>query len=338
MFGLFASLLAPAGPAQAPAAHPDAELVPLAYHPYPDASDPFGVPAFHRGGDSYDYFSVRYAEYDKDRNGFDFPSFLADGLNLLEGAPGGDYAPTLEAYRNAYEARGRLEAPATLRVETNMADGVVHLRVDVTRLGPATSDVLALKWALAEDDVYYRPPPALSNGVFVHRFTVRSLAPVPYPSVRFAGDASQTFAADLRLDPLWNTHRSYVAVWLQSENESSPRFERNEVVQAARHWLDAAGPTVQERKAVLVELYTATWCAACLFGDGALNELAKEHGLPSSRYTEPRWRYLSEPAWVPLGLGLGGGLVLGVAVVPDKRGRTLVGRIGGWHRGRRDRA
>ncbi len=71
-----------------PETHPTAALVVLAYHPYPDDADPLGVPYVTQGDRSWDYFRVTYAHLDQEQDGFDFPSLVVDGTELVEGVEG----------------------------------------------------------------------------------------------------------------------------------------------------------------------------------------------------------------------------------------------------------
>ncbi len=294
-------------------------LVPLAYHPYPDDADPLGVPYWVQGDQSWGYFQGAYARLDQDRDGFDFPSLVTDGINLLEGVAAGDHESTLAAYRGAWQERRAVPSPLDLMVNTSSVQDGLQVTVAAQAAGPVDDAGLRLHWALAEDDVYYRPPPALSNGVFVHRFTVRAINDWPPVAVdledgRF--EAQDTIA----LDPTWNRDRLYVAVWVQNHAEANGAFALGEVLQATRH--DVDGPATHQpasMRGVLMEMFTATWCPACLFGDEALNDLAAEAGFASEAYREPPWRYLRSPEWLRLATGAGLGALLGAATLWSAR-------------------
>lgn len=298
-------------------------IVPIAYHPFPDDADPLGVPYYSVGDRQWDYFVGTYSFHDQERDGFDFPSLVVDGSTLVEGTNGGTYESTLEAYREAFDARTALEPPLTMVV--NSTGTGQDRTVAVTLDGPALSAEpdLALHWAIIEDDVYYKPPPALSNGVFIHRFTLRESSPYPHQTIAF-GPGALTRTFDLRLDQTWDEGSLYLAVWVQNHAEESPRFDFGEVLQATLHPLAEDGQTVQERKGVLMEMFTATWCPACLFGDGALDTLASENGFVSTEYHEPSFRYLRGPQWTPLAVG---GLVgVAIAAVVLRPEGTRIGR------------
>lgn len=317
-------------PAAAAHGQPPA-LVPLSYHPYPDDADPLGVPYWRVGENAWGYFESYYSIYDEDKNGFDFPSVVLDGVDLIEGAPGGDYEPTLDAYRKGFAERALEESPFTLTVSTVKDAAELRFSIDVAAAEPMDEGGLLLKWALAEDDVYYRPPPALSNGVFVHRFTVRALTPYDEPVLVDLRDGAFAHEGIVALDPAWDVDKLYLAVWVQNEDETSRRFAFAQAPQATMHALDHDHPTVQARHAVLFEMFTATWCAACLFGDSALHTLATEEGFASEAYVESPWVYLREPEIARAVLGAALGLALALVVLaPDPA--ALVARLRGGGR------
>ncbi len=319
-FGSFCVLVAVLGVPMA-SAQSGVSLVPIAYHPYPDDADPLGVPYWVQGDQAWGYFQGAYARLDQDRDGFDFPSLVVDGVNLVEGVIGGDHESTLASYREAWEARKDRPTPLSLTVNTS-GSSLLNLSVVIEATGPIDETGLLLHWALVEDDVYYKPPPALSNGVFVHRFTAREMNPWPPAGVVLDGGRAVMYD-QIRVDPDWDRDKLYVAVWVQNHAEANGVFELGEVVQATRHQVDG-GATVQDAsvRGVMMEMFTATWCPACLFGDEALNDLAAEAGFASASYTEPSWHYLRSPQWLPAGLGAGVGGVLGALVtvlVPRRR-------------------
>ncbi len=287
-------------------------LVPIAYHPHPDDADPLGVPYWVQGDQSWDYFQGAYARLDTQRDGFAFPSLVVDGIDLVEGLPGGDGASTLAAYREAWSARASVAAPVGLVVNATLGDRL-EVAIRVEPAGPVDDRGLRLHWAIVEDDVYYRPPAALSNGVFVHRFTARAINDWPPEEV----DVTDGFDASVSigLDPDWEPDRLHVAVWVQNHDEANGAFALGEVVQATRHAVGAPATTQDpSRRGVLVEMFTATWCPSCRLGDDALDHLAREAGFASHDYREPRWVYLGTPQWGWLGAGgLAGGAVAAAA-------------------------
>lgn len=291
-------------------------LVPIAIHPYPDAADPLGFPYFEADGRGIDYFEYYYGRYDEDRNGFDFPSTIFDGVKFIEGAPGGDYEPTLAAYRDAFHARAEVDSPITLTVESETIENGVRVHVVAQSAERLSERRLALAWAIIEDDVYYRPPPALSNGVFVHRFTAREVAPRPPAYLDFSNSTSADATFDVLLAEEWAASRSYAAVWVQNEADVGSRFAFQEVVQATLHKLDSTEATVQERRGVLMVMFTATWCAACLFGDSAMNKLAADEGLASTAYKESPFKYLRDPDVPGAALGASLGLFVFLVAAP----------------------
>ncbi|MFA5862688.1 MAG: hypothetical protein WDA16_13440 [Candidatus Thermoplasmatota archaeon] len=303
------------------------DLVPISYHPYPDSADPLGVPVVTSGNRSWGYFETYYGFYDTDRNGFDFPSLVADGVKFVEGAPGGDYDPTLSAYRRSFDGRHALESPFTITVRSMVRDARVEFDVAVNATGTMDETGLALKWVLAEDDVYFRPPPALSNGVFIHRFTARALSPRAPAILDFSSSPNATYHGSVGLHPSWNVDKLYLAVWVQNEAETSARFGFAEVPQAAMHFVTDANATTQDRKAVLIEMFTATWCAACLFGDSALHTLATERGFASTAYVQSSWTYVREPEVARVVGGAALGLLVAALVLAPVGPKWIVDRL-----------
>lgn len=303
------------------------DLVPLAYHPYPDAADPLGLPSVNVGGTTLGYFETHYAFYDAEHDGFDFPSVVVDGVDFLGGAPGGAYDATLASYRNAFDARHVLESPFTLTVRSKLGPASVDLDVEVRSAAPMDEKGLVLKWALAEDDVAFRPPPALSNGVFVHRFTARSLQGVTPGPLDLSTSTEARYHDEVDLDASWDRDKLYFVVWVQNEDDTSRRFAFQEVPQATMHFVRDVDATTQDHKAVLMEMFTATWCAACLFGDSALHTLATEQGFRSTAYVTSSWTYVREPDLARVAGGAALGLVVAALVLgPRGAHRMLAGR------------
>ncbi|HEX2066959.1 MAG TPA: hypothetical protein VHI93_09125 [Candidatus Thermoplasmatota archaeon] len=266
-----------------PAASEGTGATVLLFHPL-DQVDPFGVP--HEGGDP---FSARYAAA-ASAGRFDYPVFVADGVTVLQGLPNATrpYQGTLEAYEAAVAAR-RGPASLTLTLEAARVGGQAVLTVaaePASPLQPGQGQGLRLRVALAEDPVHYQPPAPVSNGVVDHRFTVRAyrdLGPIPL-------DGRSNFTAAVPLDPSWQAGRLLAAAWVQADGRPG-RFAPTEVLQATHATL--GGPAVrQAAKGVLVEVYSATWCTPCLYGDLAAEELAIRHAgaqelpKPTTRYFE----------------------------------------------------
>lgn len=245
-------------------------VVVLVHHP-DDGVDPLGVPM--AGSDT---FLARHGHLDRFAGGVDYPGFVVDGRvpysGLAEPTGRDAVADTLGVYAAAVQMRHGVETPATLRVEATLGNGSITLAVDVEAHADLGEQV-RLWTAVVEDRVHYRPPAGLTNGVFVHPFTVRSVTDhglLPVANVTLA------------LDPAWNLPETSVAVWLQQGSQDG-RFKSREVLQATSHPVLRLEPTLQAGRGVLVEGYSATWCEPCLIGDLALERLAVQHGLSDAR-------------------------------------------------------
>lgn len=254
------------------ASEPGPDLVPVAYHPYPDASDILGFPAPPHG--DIDHYVQAYRSYDANRDGFDFPHVVVDGVTPIEGLPDGGqpFASTKAAYAGAVAQRSTLEAPLTLEVSSQLSsDAEIHVRVVPNT--PLPGEDLTLRIVLIEDHVYFEAPPQLSNGITDHRFTARAVAS---QSIDLSPGAAIEWTQ--RFDTSnYDASQLYAAAWVQQGLEEGARFQSLEVLQAALHAIGEQD-TIQTSKAVLLETYTASWCDACVYGDLAIEELAEEHG------------------------------------------------------------
>lgn len=276
-------------------------LVVLVHHPYPDLKgDPWGIP-YTEGNRTGDWLALRYGAYW-------FPTAVVDGVTKLERTPQGEGAgPNLETYANykrAYADRVTRDTPFVVRIEPGPADAH-QLRVNVTVQSdaPIPAPELYLRIALFEDDVYLDG----GNGVTNHRFVVRTPTNSTLLPPNFDRVAVQTAFPH---NASWNPNRLGIVAYLQNEQDDSARLAFHEVLQAAVWRPAQEGPTVQADKAVLLELYSATWCAACVFGDNAVDELANEFGLPSSTLSDRRFTYLSLPTAANVALALVGGALI----------------------------
>ncbi len=279
----------------------------LVHHPYPDASDPFGFEYLATGNDPYWH---RYQHLDTDEvPGFDFPHTVFDGIVPIEGIPEGEgpYVSTRDAYQAAFAQRSRLDAPIELSVGLFGGDANAW---NVAWFADVQADLsgedLHVWVAVVEDPVHYEPPPALSNGVFVHPFVVRGItqaglldgAPQNVAVQRPSGNGPEVDSEHLR-----------AVVWVQQGASDGLRFDAHEVVQAAME-VPGEGQTLATEKVVLMEMYSATWCDTCLFGDRVAEELAVEHGVQRD-LEEASAGYLRDGPWI---LALIGGLVAAVLV------------------------
>lgn len=267
----------------------------VVHHPYPDDADPLGFPL-----DGVGTFQARHRHHDPDGDGFDFPTLVADGVVLIEGLPQGDdpEAATRAAYEAAIERRGAVEAAVVLDVFTDEFGEGRQAMVQATPRAALDAD-LSLWVALVEQPVHFEPPPALSNGIVDHPYTLRALADKGRLDLSEGAPAGASHRFAIEDD--WREDRLFVAVWVQQGAGAGSRFAAHEVVQATMHPWAADHVTRQEQKGVLLEGYSATWCAPCLFGDRAFEAVAEAHGLPSAVDHGPRTlRYLDVPGHWPV--------------------------------------
>lgn len=300
---LLATSFAPTAAAQDVVPGPPVTV--LVHHPYPDDADPLGFP--YPAGNQVGYWMHRHRHLDTDRDGFDFPSMVADGIALVEGLPDPQqpYASTRKAYEEAFDARSRLEPALSIQLGARHVDDTVLASVAVLPRSPLGGESLRLMVALTEDPVRYVPPAALSNGVFDHRFTVRAVRDLGV--LDLATTETATASHTFLLDKEWQTDRLSVAAWLQQDGVHGTRFAPNEVAQATQV---AVGQAVvqQDEKGVLLELWSATWCDPCLYGDTAFEDLAVSLGAAEPvEKAQSSTRYFQPPA-LPV-------LVAGAAIV-----------------------
>ncbi len=262
----------------------------MVHHPYPDDADPFGFD-FAAGRDA---FVSRFRHLDENGDGFDFPSVVFDGVDLVESIPDGDpQAATTAAYDAAVRAR-QGEAGITLTVFA-LAGETLDIMIQAQPVVPL-EDRLRLWVALVEDGIHFAPPPALSNGITEHPFTVRAIVDLGQQNLSAEVRHREPFA----IAQEWDLERMYAVVWFEQDAGHGLRFAAHEVAQATMHPVLSEAPTQQVRKGVLVEAYSATWCKPCLFGDRAIEEIAETHGIVFDREARAGWTYLSMPSPVLL--------------------------------------
>lgn len=256
----------------------------LVVHPFPDDADPLGFDA----GNGRDLFSQRHAfRFDGPAP---YPSAVFDGAVLVAGVPDpmDPMASVQSAVDAAYAERRAQPSPMTMRLAAGPAGDGVAVEVEgVPRepLGPARLWV-----ALAEDPVHFTPPQAISNGVTIHRFTLRHA--VDMGPVDLDGAVRRNLT--LPLDPAWDPAALRVVAWFQAGADAT-RFAAHEVLQSA-NTVPGAPVVTQVRRAVLVELLSATWCDPCLYGDTAVDALAVREGLAPLGPAEDAASYLQPTA------------------------------------------
>lgn len=257
-------------------------LVILIHHPYPDAADPLGFPYTQGGFNGSGYYQQRYAGFDKEKDGFSYPHLAVDGVLAVEGLPDPSrpYQSTMAAYQAALAQRLTEQAAVRLEVRTQWAGDQLLVVAQVTPNGAIPGEALEAWMALVEDNVAYTAPPAVSNGVNNHRFTVRSIS--NEGPLDLADGAPRQLTATLQADPAWQRGQLSLALWVQAGASFGSRFDANEVVQATLHPLQGDVVTRQDTKAVLMEALSATWCQTCIYGDKVLEDLAQEHGYAAT--------------------------------------------------------
>lgn len=286
MKGACAALVALAAVLAAPAVEAGPQVTVLLHHP-DDGVDPFGFPYSAAG----DYFATRYGPLVADKQRFDFPFFVADGVLPIERLPDPNvpFASARDAYEAATAQRLAEASPATLRLSSTIAGPSAVLAVQVEPVSPLAGEDVHLMVALAEDPVRYLPPPGLTNGVEDHRFTVRAVADLGRIDLTRSANATHTFT----LADGWARDRLVASAWLQ-QDAPSPRFDAREVLQATSAPL---GESVeQDTKGVLLEMLSATWCEPCLYGDLAIESVAVAHGAAEPLAAESGPRYFQAPS------------------------------------------
>lgn len=267
----------------------------LLYHPFPDPEgDPWGFGEIPRNNTTVGYMEGRYGAYW-------FPTAVTDGLRKIEGATGFlDTYNSLEAdflARRAMDAPMRLALSGTLDVDA----GVAAARLDATpRTAIAWSDV-EVRIILFEDEVKFDG----GNGVDLHRFVVRAKMTVQSlgsNATNSGPNGTVPFAGMARLNDTWNVDRLGIVASVHHRATGHALFAQDEVLQSATYLFSQASPTIQHSRGVLLEMVSATWCAACIYGDAAIEELANAYGTPSSRMLDREWTYLRPLAAAPLAI------------------------------------
>ena len=250
----------------------------LVYHPTPDSQgDTWGVAWGTGAQEGRDYMAAHYGASL-------FPTTVVDGVIFSEGAT--SFLPTYNAYEAFVRDRFDEDTPLTLRVTGALAGPMALVDVNVTARAAVESTDLRLRIALFEDDVGFDG----GNGVGNHRFVVRDIlneTPVAWhvPSGTFE------HTAGVPVNESWSLARVGFVVWITNADASSRTFEQDEVVQSATYQFSQVGPTVQTTRGVLLETYSATWCPTCVYGDAAVDELANQYGVASTRLLDRAYEY-----------------------------------------------
>ena len=274
----------------------------LVYHPLPDhQGDPWGVPAMNVNGTTVDWMAGFYG-------GFDFPTAVFDGITMIEGLPtseaAGAFQDTYNSYRENFEARLGLQAPVSIRLDATIDEEALEVNATIRPVGILDEDGLMLRFVLFEDDVGF----AGGNGIVNHRFVVRAMSPGHHVDL---SSGEFRIAGRLPLAPYIKTENVGVVAVVQNLDEDSAVFANKEVLQSASWTSRQDGPTNQVVRGVLLELYSATWCASCVYGDSASDALADEFGLQSIHTAEKGFEYLrrGDP------LRIGAAILIGVGAL-----------------------
>ena len=277
------------------------------HHPLPDEKgDPWGIPAANLNGTDVDWLAGYYGSYY-------FPTAVFDGLMVVESVPqeegAGAYNETYEGYRRIMEVRRGVDPPLRIHLEVT---GASTLEVAATFL-PAASFAeqgLVPRFVLYEDDVSFNG----GNGIFNHRFVVRAMTSLD--ALDFSGGEAIRATTTFLTDGLGDPARAGIVVYVQNTREDSAFFKFKEILQSATWRSGQTGPTHQASKAVLLEMYSATWCAACVYGDAAADNLANQFGVVSARIDAGAFAYLRPgPAWL-MALGVVAAVAAGWAAGP----------------------
>ncbi|HEX9815789.1 MAG TPA: hypothetical protein VGB18_02305, partial [Candidatus Thermoplasmatota archaeon] len=205
------------------------------------------------------------------------------------------------------EARLDLQAPVSIRLDATIEEEAVAADALIRPVGVLNEGSLMLRFVLFEDDVGF----AGGNGIVNHRFVVRAVSPGHHIDLS-SGEFQLT--GRLPLAPYIKTENVGVVAVVQNLDEDSAVFSNKEVLQSASWTSRQDGPTTQVVRGVLLELYSATWCAACVYGDSASDALADEFGLQSVHAAEKGFEYLRRGDPIRIGaaviLGVGALLVL----------------------------
>ncbi len=297
------------------------DLVVLIHHPYPDAADPMGFPYTGAGFNGTGYYQQKYAAFDPEQDGFAYPHLTVDGILPVEGLPDPKipYQATYDSYQAALSRRLTEQPAAILEIRTQTAADQVLVAAQVLPAGPMPGEHLEAWMALVEDNVHYVAPPAVSNGVMNHRFTVRSITNLGALDLG-QGSAAQ-LTASFRLEPEWQRDQLQVAFWVQQGASYGTRFDANEVVQATVHPANVDVVTRQTIKAVLMEGLSATWCQTCLYGDKVLEDLAQQHGYaaPAKPQSTTYWRPPTNWGWAVASLA--GAAALAIPTIKREKGK-----------------
>lgn len=262
----------------------------LSYHPFPDPQgDTWGYPERENNGSRVGYMEGAYGAYW-------YPTTVLDGVDRVDGATA--FQTTYNAYNELYLQRRIQDSPLRIFLLGKIDGDAINVTTQIHAKAPIVSARTDLRIVLFEDEVHFDG----GNGVTVHRFVPRATLHDGTVDLN-AGDLDLKVTSPL--DPAWDRARLGIVASVHNHDRSSTQYRDAEVLQSTSWRAGQLGPTIQVRRGVLLETLSATWCAACIFGDGAVDELANEYGLPSSKALGGDWTYLRTPQWRPIEFATG---------------------------------
>lgn len=287
----------------------------LVWHPYPDEQgDPWGFPLVTVNGTQMDWMAGYHGA-------FFYPTAVFDGVTVFERPPtgegGGAFQETYQNYRRAAEERLKQPSPVRVRIEAGVAGGQLVTNVSLRFDGLVQESGLFARIVLYEDDVGYNG----GNGVTNHRFVVRDQR----RHDELAVGSESAFVDAFMLQGAWRREALGVVVIVQNGAEDSRVFKHKEILQAATWTVLTGAPTVQASKGPLLELYSATWCEACVYGDAAADTLANEMGIVSAKLSDRGFEYLRPVPVLGLLVALAAGAAAAFLLARSREGPPRAG-------------
>lgn len=276
---LAAFVLLSSASAQAPEGMNQVQVSVLKHHPYPDkplaeGGDPLGFPAANVSGRPSDWMRYYYGAYVT-------PTTVFDGIDIAESVKNSNQAEFYQDYRLRLMNQLSVGSPLVVRVEGTLTDEQGEVSVRIVPISQIRSGTFVARVVVFEDDVQHLG----ENGVPVHRFVAREML-APETVTLEAGEPvafNRTFQVGTNHEGKpWDTSKLGVVAYVQQVGDDGGQFEPKQVLQSATYLFRQVGPTSQVQKSVLIEEWTASWCPACVYGDGAVDLLARQFGIASA--------------------------------------------------------
>lgn len=241
--------------------YPASKFTLLEYHPYPDNEDPFGTSKT----------SNRMSNY---YGANSFPTTKFDGIIDESGGYDGIY----DKYKNHIESGLQNESKIEIQIDGEINEDSGEVNTIISTNENLLKSTLIARLMVYEDHIYFEG----SNGVTDHRFVVRE---VLEEKEIILNQSNVEINRVFQVSDDWNISRMGVIVFVQSEGEKTldSTIAIKEVLQSAAFNFTNSEPTIQSSKAVLAEMYTATWCPPCAYADDAFDRLTDEY--PASKFT-----------------------------------------------------